>query len=182
MARMLLCKRMEATMSNEQRQRALEQQLQQELHQAQEELQRVRREADRRILEATRTASLAIQEAHSHAPASRPPGAYLAWGVASVLASALILILLAWPATAPTGLPAPILSKANCIESPRALPTGLDAIPLVGKVVPSKPSRPPSFRPHVSGPPRRPSGPGAAKPTCDGTDPLCGLPTGSMLP
>jgi hypothetical protein len=170
-------------MTSEQGPSALEHQLQRELHQAQEELHRVRREADRRILETTRTASLAIQQAHAHAPAARPRGTYLGWGVASVLASALILIMLAWPATAPERVPSPIVSKMSCTESsPQAPSAGADPMPLVGKVVPPKPSRPSTPRPHVPGSSRRPAGPGMGQPTCDGTDPLCGLPVGSMLP
>jgi hypothetical protein len=159
------------------RERALDKQLRLDLQHAQDELHRVRLEAERRVVEAAQAA----RDATRNLPASggeRRWSSYLAWGSSAVLASALVLVLLAWPAPVPTVLPAFDLPRATCPEAPPpALPAVNPSNPAEPK--PNRPTnRPPAVRPHppihstpaATGPHHPPP-----KPACDGTDPLCGL-------
>lgn len=160
------------------RERALEQQLRHDLENAEEQLRQLRLEAERRVREAAQAARAFVAPTLTAATTRPGKGSRIAWGSSAVFAVALLVVGLGRFGTSqPIELPRPM---SSCPE-----PVPVAAIP----VLPAPTAHPMNPPPPVSvkhpQPPLRPRGPIAPRvprkpvprpPTCDGTDPLCGLP------
>ena len=175
------------------RERALERQLRTDLQHAEEEIRLLRQEADRRMREATQAlqAPVSVPEARA-SPISAPPARRRRWLAVSacttLLAGALVLLIgLRRDSSMLTENPRQDPSRTRSVVSalsPKAgsaAPANAVATPqaaLVGPVESGR-QRPPTPHPRVQRPIRKPNPP---KPTCDGTDPLCGLPFNALAP
>jgi len=178
------------------RERALEKQLQTDLRRAEEEIRCLRQEADRRTREATQALQSLVSVPRVSAPSILAPaarrGRWLAVsGYTTLLASALVLLIVLRRDSSPFrghSQREPLCPAS--VASPRS-PTSVTGAPATAVVtsqatlsspLESGKQRPPT--PHsrstsVQRPIRKPNPP---KPTCDGTDPLCGLEINSIAP
>jgi len=181
------------------REQALEKQLRTDLQCAEEEIRLLKQEADRRMREATQAlhALQALNNApkasSSPAPASqvRRGNWMAAFGCLALMASALLPVIgLHRSSTMPT---ADHRRNASCTEAVglASLPRTVAAAPAtevatVQSTVPgqSESGRPRTPTPHPHGPgnPHTLRKPNPPKPTCDGTDPLCGLNINAIAP
>ena len=180
------------------REQALEIQLRTDLQRAEEEIRVLKQEADRRMREAPH-ALQALQSLASapQAPASPVSAALSArrgnWlvasGCAALLASVLVIGL-----RRDSSMPAETFQQnTSCLEavSPAPSPKTVAATPTtevartqstVSEASESGRQRPPIPHPRTPGVPHPPRKPSPPKPTCDGTDPLCGLTVNSIAP
>jgi len=182
------------------REQALEKQLRTDLQRAEEEIRLLKLEADRRVRETTH-ALQALQALASvpkvpAAPVSasrarRAGGWLVASGCAALLASGLVL---AAGLHRHASMPAENLQRnTSCLEamSPAPSPKSVAAAPAtevtttqstVSGLSESGRQRWPIPHPRTPGAPHTLRKPNPPKPTCDGTDPLCGLTVHSIAP
>ena len=178
------------------RERALEKQLRMDLQRAEAEIRLLRQEADRRMREATQ-ALQAVNNAPkaSSSPAPAHPARRGSWlaasGCTALLASVLVLVI--GFRRAPLMPTEDSRRNASCMEAvaPAASPKTAVSAPAtevataqstVSGPIESGRQRPPTphhLRPGIPHTIRKPNPP---KPTCDGTDPLCGLNINSIAP
>ena len=181
------------------REQALEKQLRTDLQRAEEEIRLLKQEADRRMRE-TNHALQALQALASvpQAPTSTDyvpslrRGHWLAVsGCTAVLSSALVLLigLRRDPATPamrsgqPPSCPASVVSALSPTPASAEPTNTVPTLPPAGSgPVESGRQPPPSTHPRKPGIPHTLRKPNPPKPTCDGTDPLCGLTVNSMAP
>ena len=182
------------------RERALEKQLRTDLRQAEEELCLLRQEADRHAREATQ-AQQALRAftsvpRPSSTPSPTPPSRRGHWlaasGCASLLASVLVMAAGFRHSTS-------IATESNQRNAPRAqaiapmAPLASPSTAPANGIAPAQSttagpvegsSQRPATLPHprISGRPHTTRKPIPSKPSCDGTDPLCGLNINSMTP
>ena len=178
------------------RERALENQLRTDLQRAEEEIRLLRQEADLRMREATHAmqALASVPQAPS-SPAPAPPTRHGNWlaasGCTALLASTLVLLIglrrdasipaensqrnpSFMEAVAPTLSPKTVTTEpATAIATARSTASGLSE---------SGKQRPPTPHPRSPGAPHALRKPNPPKPTCDGSDPLCGLNINSLAP
>jgi hypothetical protein len=181
------------------RERALEKQLRMDLQRAEAEIRLLRQEADRRMREATQ-ALQALQALTSvpkvpSLPAPAHPARRGSWlaasGCTALLASVLVLVI--GFRRAPLMPTEDSRRNASCMEAvaPAASPKTAVSAPAtevataqstVSGPIESGRQRPPTPHPLRPGIPHTIRKPNPPKPTCDGTDPLCGLNINSIAP